>query len=741
MNNYFSRFISRSTKLALLAAAGIASISTSQAAPDYNLIGKNVAMVLQNGHFSRTMFSSELYQKFLDQYLKTLDPTKIYLTQADVDKLKAKYGDSFGDYLITGETQILAEEIHQLYNERALARINKAMEIVKAYKGQLPAFDSERTIARTRRDLPWAADEAALDQLWKDLIEDMMLTEVISRENLIKLAKEQGKEAPKPKEMSVDEQVLARLTRMRNTVQEQDLQDIVSELLSSVAHVYDPHSDYMGAREEQRFMDMLRASLVGIGAQLKSDDDGSTKITGIVKGGPAQKSGLLQLGDKVIAVDRNSTGEWNDILYMSIEKVVDQIRGDKGKTVSLRIIKEDTGVEKVVAIKRDEVPIADELASGKIITTKVADIEGNPRDYRLGIITLPSFYIDLDKTDSNCAKDVKAIVRRMNDEQVDGIILDLRNNGGGSLEGVRKIVGLFTGSGPTVQVKNARGAIAKLTVSGSPIFEGELLVLINKLSASASEIFAGAMADYGRAIIAGDTSTFGKGTVQVPKHMASFLPIFADTDGCGMLKFTNQKFYRVGGSSTQLKGVLSDIVLPSATAAFEIGESELDNPLPYDEIPKASGYTQNTSLQAILPRLTERSQQRVAADKDMQYLLENIAEVKKRIAENSVSLNKDKRIAENEERLARKREMDAERTTRYEQMSKDDKANMCIYQLDLADVDKKELSIAVTDEEDKYMQFEESEEDKLTKSPDYPSGLDPEMREALMILRDMIDLH
>ncbi len=740
MNKYFTNFL-RSSKLALMTAACMSGLPTLHAEPDYNLIGKNVAMVLQNGHFSRTKFSSELYQKFLDQYLKTLDPTKIYFSQKDVDALNKKYGDTFGDYLLTGETKVLAEEIHELYNERALNRINKAMELVKSYKGQMPAFDSDRTIARTRRDLPWAADEAALDQLWKDQIEDMMLTEVLRRENLIKLAKEKGQEAPKAKEMSVDQQVIARLTRMRNMVQEQDLQDIASELLSSVAHVYDPHSDYMGAREEQRFMDMMRASLVGIGAQLKSDDDGSTKITGIVKGGPAQKCGELQLGDKIIAVDTNSTGEWNDILYMSISRVVDQVRGEKGKTVSLRVIKEDTGEEKVVSIKRDEIPIADELASGKIIHTTAPDMEGNSRDYRLGIITLPSFYIDLSHTESNCAADVKAIVRRMNNEQVDGIILDLRNNGGGSLEGVRKIVGMFTGSGPTVQVKNARGDISKLTVSGSPIFEGELLVLINKLSASASEIFAGAMADYGRAIIAGDTSTFGKGTVQVPKQMASFLPIFANTAGSGMLKFTNQKFYRVGGSSTQLKGVLSDIVLPSATAAFEIGECELDNPLPYDEIPKASGYSQNTSLQAILPKLTERSNQRVAADKDMQYLLENIADVKKRIEENSISLNKAKRLAESEERLNRKREMDEERTIRYQQMSKDDKENMTIYQLDLEDVDKKELSIAVEDDDEKYMQREESEEDKLTKSPDYPSGLDPELREALMIVRDMIDLH
>lgn len=726
----------RARALGMAAAAALVSCtSISQAEPDYDIIGKQFSLVLQNAHFSRARFSQELYQQFLDCYVQTLDMQHLFLTQEDVDYLRARYASSFGDYLLANQTTRLAEELYAYFSERALPRIAQAEKLLQEYARQMPAFDSDRTVPRSRRKLPRARNAAELDQVWRDQVEDMLLTEVLRRENLEKLAAAKGKPSPVAKEMPVTEKMMARIKRMRNEIQEADREDMVSYLLNAVAHVYDPHSDYMGAREEQRFKDMIKASIVGIGAKLQSDDDGSTTIEGIVKGGPAAKCGQLQLGDHIVAVAQHGDDNWTDVMFLSIDKVVDLIRGQKGETVKLRVQSADTGEEKVVSIVRDEIPMSEELASGRII-----DLKDGDRSYRLGVLTLPSFYIDLDDGDVHCAADVKKILRRMIQEKVQGIVLDLRFNGGGSLDEVRKMVGFFTGAGPVVQVKDSRAHVERLTVSGRPLFNGQLVVVINKLSASASEIFAGAMADYGRAVIVGDEASFGKGTVQVPRGLADYMPYFSSREGCGMIKVTTQKFYRVGGASTQLKGVGSDIVLPTVTAGLRIGESEQDYAMPYDEIPRAGGYVKSSRIARILPELMARSQARVAKDKDMQYTREDIERARERQEKNIVSLNKAVREAENSQLLERKKTIDAERKVRYEQMAAADEKNMTIYRLKLSDVKAAKLPIASKDDEDDYMDENKDPEDELTETPEYPSKLDPVLREALHIVKDMVDM-
>ena len=717
------------------AAVLVSCTSVSQAEPDYDIIGKQFSLVLQNAHFSRARFSQSMYEQFLECYLQTLDMQHLFLTQEDVNYLRERYASSFGDYLLANQTTRLAEELYAYFSERALPRIAQAEKLLNEYARKMPAFDSERMVPRSRRKLPRAKDAAELDQVWRDQVEDMILTEVLRRENLNNLAQAKGKQSPVTKEMSVTDKMLARIKRMRNEIQEADREDMVSYLLNAVAHVYDPHSDYMGAREEQRFKDMIKASIVGIGAKLQSDDDGSTTIEGIVKGGPAAKSGQLQLGDRIVAVDHKGDDNWTDIMFLSIDKVVDLIRGQKGQTVKLRVQSSASGEEKVVSIVRDEIPMSEELASGRIIDMK----DGN-RTYRLGVLTLPSFYIDLDDGDVHCAADVKKILRRMIQEQVQGIVLDLRFNGGGSLDEVRKMVGFFTGAGPVVQVKDSRSHVERLTVSGRPMFNGELVVLINKLSASASEIFAGAMADYGRAVIVGDEASFGKGTVQVPRGLADYMPYFSSREGCGMIKVTTQKFYRVGGASTQLKGVCSDIVLPTVTAGLRIGEGEQDYALPYDEIPRAGGYVKSSRIARILPELMARSQARVAQDKDMQYTREDIERARERHEKNTVSLNKAVREAENAQLLERKKTIDAERKLRYEQLAAEDEKQLTIYRLKLADVKLPKLPLASKDDKNEYMDENEDPEDELTETPDYPSNLDPVLREALYIVKDMVEM-
>ena len=732
----FNNWLVRTRALALAAAAALASCSSvSQAEPDYDIIGKQFSLVLQNAHFSRARFSQDMYQKFLECYVQSLDAQHLFLTQQDVEYLRKRYASSFGDYLLANQTTRLAEELYAYFSARALPRIDQAEKLLQEYSGKMPSFDSDRSVPRSRRKLPRALNAAELDQVWRDQVEDMILTEVLRRENLATLAAAKGKTSPAEKEMSVTDKMLARIKRMRNEIQEADREDMVSYLLNAVAHVYDPHSDYMGAREEQRFKDMIKASIVGIGAKLQSDDDGSTTIEGIVKGGPAARCGQLQLGDHIVAVAPHGDDNWTDIMFLSIDKVVDLIRGQKGETVKLRVQNHNTGEEKVVSIVRDEIPMSEELASGRII-----DMKSGGRTYRLGVLTLPSFYIDLDDGDVHCAADVKKILRRMIQEKVQGIVLDLRFNGGGSLDEVRKMVGFFTGAGPVVQVKDSRAHVERLTVSGRPLFNGALVVLINKLSASASEIFAGAMADYGRAVIVGDEASFGKGTVQVPRGLADYIPYYIPREGCGMIKVTTQKFYRVGGASTQLKGVASDIVLPTVTAGLRIGEAEQDYAMPYDEIPRAGGYVKSSRIAGILPELMARSKARTAKDKDMQYTREDIARAKERYENNTVSLNKAVRQAENAQLLERKKAMDAERKTRYEQMAADDAKNLTIYRLKLGDVKAARLPLASKDDDSEYMDENKDPEDELTETPEYPSNLDPVLRESLHIVKDMIDL-
>lgn len=723
--------------LALSATAALVSCApVSQAAPDYDQIGKQFSLVLQNAHFSRGRFSQKMYEKFLESYLRNVDPQRLYFSEEDVQKLRERYGTSFGDYLLASETRTLAVELYTEYSTRALHHIAQAEKMLKEYEKQLPAFDSDRTTPRSRRKLPRAANKAALEQAWRDMVDDMVLTEVLRRENVARLAAEKGKPDPNANELPVAEKLQARLKRLRNEVQEADTEDMVAKLLNAVALSYDPHSDYMGAREEQRFKDMIKASIVGIGAQLREDDDGSTRIEGIVKGGPAAKNGQLKLGDRIVAVDSANTGNWTDIMYLSIDKVVDLIRGKKGVSVRLRVLNAESGEQKEVVIVRDEVPMSESLASAKVV-----DVHREGKEpYRVGILTLPSFYIDLDSGDVRCASDVKKLLQRMNKEGVKGLVVDLRFNGGGSLDEVRKMVGFFTGAGPVVQVRDSRGHIERLTVSGRQLFKGEVVVITNKLSASASEIFAGAMADYGRAVIVGDESTYGKGTVQIPRSLSDYMPYFASQEGCGMIKVTVQKFYRINGASTQLKGVESDIVLPMSTAALPIGEAEMDYAMPYDEIAPAGHYVKNPHLARILPELRRRSAIRVAGDKDLQYSKWFI-DYRRRITEqNTDSLNKEVRRKEDAELRRIQRANDEERKTRYAAMAEQDARSFTIYRLTLDDVQADKLPIASKEDEEKYMESAEDPEEALEDDVDYPSNLDPILREALHIVRDMMDM-
>lgn len=723
-------------KAAVSVISAVLLTSCATAATDFNQVGKQMALLLQNFHFSKKEFSDELSAQFLETYLLSADPAKIFLTQEDVDYLDDKVGDEIDDFLLAGDTMGAARLMFDLYASKVEQRIAYALELIEKDEFK---FDRDTYVPRVRRKAERPKNEEEMKAVWRDMVEEQMLSEILRREMISKLAEEQGKPDPSASEKSPREKLELRYSRiLRNLKESSEDEDKANALLSAVARTLDPHTEYLGVREMERFKSSMGGSMIGIGALLGEEDDGAIKITGIVVGGPADKSGELKLNDRIVGVDTDNSGEMVDIMFMRLDKVVEMIRGKEKTRVRLKVEPASDPTQiKIVTIERRVVELKDELAKGEII--EVNNDQGNP--VRLGIIKLPAFYADMDGGGRRSATDVKRIIERMNREKVEGLVIDLRGNGGGSLEEVRLMTGFFIGSGPVVQVKDAQGNIERKSVSNRrPLFDGQVVVMINKASASASEILAGALQDYGRAVIVGDTSTFGKGTVQQPVDLSRFLPYFFDKSRIGMLKVTIQKFYRVAGGSTQHRGVESDIVLPSITAAFDnIGESSLEHALPYDQIPPAKGYKKNPWIGTVLPELRQRSAKRVEEDLDLQIMNDEIQRAKKRLAENRVSLNKAVREKENAEIETRRKSINKERKIRFAEMAKEDARRYKLYRLTLDDLESPDLVPADPEKDtSQFMKMAEDPTAELDDAPDYPSGLDPELRESLNILGDMI---
>jgi carboxyl-terminal processing protease len=558
------------------------------------------------------------------------------------------------------------------------------------------------------------------------------------------MAKEQEKADPGADDLDPREKVALRYKRLLASVQDVDEEDVANFFLSAVARAYDPHTDYMSFREMNRFKGDMKNELVGIGALLQAEEDGATIIKGIVVGGPADKQGVLKLNDRVVGVDslnRKTAETMTDIMFMPIDKVVELIRGKEGSSVALKVEPAGgaPGETKIVVIKREKVELKDEQASGEMIHMKNKD--GELR--RIGIITLPSFYADFDEGTTRCSVDVERILQRLMEEKMDGLVFDLRNNGGGSLEEVRRMTGFFVPIGPVVQVKNTLGQVqVKDTDGGKPIYNGPMVVLLDKSSASASEILAGALQDYNRAVVVGDSSTFGKGTVQQPMDIGRMLPLFAVREKAGYLKVTIQKFYRPSGSSTQMEGVVPNVVLPSIMDALDVGEAHLDNALPHDRIRPAADFRALDAQALFLPKLKELSRERVEACGDFAYVIEDIIKTKERIKANKVSLNKAEREKELAEADAQKKERNEERRARFAKLTAEDAKNFVFHKITLDDLEKGgDLKPYDPSKDDgDYMRRAVDETESLDDTPEWASGLNAEKREALHIINDLVEL-
>ncbi len=708
----------------LVIALGLQSV---QAKSDPEQIGLSVGRLLEEGHYTHHPLNDEVSRKLLTGYLEMLDFSHLFFTQKDIDGFTAKYATTLDDDILLGNVKP-AHEIFAVFRKRVEDRIKKIKELVK----QPMDFTSNETVVLNRQKAPWPKDEAEADKLWHDRIVNELLQEKLSDHPI----------EPGPK------LVERRYDRMLRNIHEEDAEEQVKLFLDALAQSYDPHSEYLSASDLKNFSINMGLSLVGIGAMLRSED-GYAKIESLVVGGPAQTSGRLKVGDRITAVAQGAK-DFVDVRDMRLDKVVEQIRGKKGTKVRLLVIPAaaaDPAQRKTVELVRDEIKLKDQEARADIIIKKNRD--GNP--VKLGWITLPSFYADMDSHKKSTTKDVLALLKRLKREKIGGLVIDLRRNGGGSLEEAIALTGLFFKSGPVVQTK---GANERVVISTDPdpgiAYDGPLVVLTSRQSASASEIFAAALQDYGRAVIVGDKSTFGKGTVQTILEIGRFTSLLGTrSQDDGALKLTIQKFYRVAGGSTQLHGVASDIVLPTLTDLPEFGEGALKNALPYDEVAPAKYTKWSDSHSLFLDELKARSAARVATDPEFHYVMEDLGRLRAKLDENRISLNEEVRRREVDEQKMRKEARSKERLARQEE-------EPSIYRVTLETIDAPKLElimypgkIAEAKSKGNVKVAPEAAPDAdddldpngdLTGGEDKAAAIDPERDETLNILADLVEL-
>jgi carboxyl-terminal processing protease len=672
----------------------------------------SVARWLEQGHYTREKLDEKMSARFLQTYLTTLDYNKLYFTQKDIDEFQSKYALTLGDSVLRGDLGP-AREIFARFKQRVEERVAKNRKLAqKKY-----TFDGNRTVEINRQNAPWPKNVEEADRIWQDRIEAELLKEEMAELKL----------RPPP------ETITRRYDQVLRNVREMEDDDVVKTFLSSLAQTYDPHSEYLSPSDLENFQISMKLSLVGVGAVLSSED-GYAKVKEIVPGGPADRDGRLAVNDRVAAVAQGEA-EFEDVVDMKLDKVVEKIRGKKGTLVRLLVIPSDAtdpSKRKIVEIRRDEVKLKDQEAKAEVL-----DLDGQSgRPVRIGWITLPSFYANMENrgTPKSTTEDVAALLTRLKREGIQGLVIDLRRDGGGSLEEAINLTGLFIPRGPVVQAKDSNG---KITVSQDTnpelVYSGPLIVLINRLSASASEIFAAALQDYGRAVIVGDERTFGKGTVQTVLDLGRLMsPFSLGSTDAGALKLTIQKFYRVRGGSTQLKGVESDIVLPSLTDNPELGEGSLKNRLAYDEVAPVKIVDSMAANPLFLDELRSRSAQRLTGDPEFRYTVEDMNRVREKIKENAMSLNEKVRRNEMVDDKKRKEMREKERQSRGPAL------NAQAYELTLDDLNVPKLrAVAFDRKQDKNLLEPSDDEEEGKKESPEPDAI---RNESLRIMRDFIDL-
>ncbi|ETI62428.1 carboxy terminal-processing peptidase [Marinomonas profundimaris] len=600
---------------------------------EYDKVSKELVEMLEGIHYNRPHIDDAISAKAFDYYIDALDPSKSFFLKSDIDTL-SKYRNSFDDALRNGDTQV-AYTIYNLYLERLEKRLSSLQEhlpeMIKGFD-----YNIDETLNADPEAQKWAKTEAQLDDYWRKRLKNRALVLKLNGENEEKIIS------------TIERRYKNQLKRVDQT----NAIDVYQTFANAITAALDPHTSYFAPRASETFNINMSLSLEGIGAVLQMDDD-YTKVVRLVPGGPAATQSELSPNDRIIAVGQE--GEpMVDVVGMRLDDVVDMIRGERDTTVILEITpsKGDTQTSKRISIVRKKVKLEDQSAKKEIV-----EVERDGETYKVGVISLPTFYSDFaaiqagDKDYKSSTRDTKKLIEELRDEDISALILDLRNNGGGSLQEANALAGLFIPSGPTVQIRDQSGRVTPLGDTDTAItYSGPMAVLVNRMSASASEIVAGALQDYGRALILGD-QTFGKGTVQVLQEVDK-----------GQLKVTQAKFYRVSGESTQHKGVMPDIAFPSLIDKETIGESALDNPLAWDKIHETR-YPVYWNMPAYLPILEPRHEARMAKDPNFIAINAQIKEFKDQVENyKSISLKESTRIQQKED--DKKRELERENKRR-----------------------------------------------------------------------------
>jgi carboxyl-terminal processing protease len=622
---------------ALTLATQAAALEASQSVPQLKPLGDQPqaallsAEILTRYEYKRVPLDDATSSKIFDSYLKELDGEKIFFLQSDIDHFA--YARTRLDDAIRDEDLSIPFEIFNLYQQRISERIAYARSLLK--KG----FDFRRkeSYQYNREKAPWVQSESEMDDLWRKRVKNDWLR--------LKLA---GKDAK-----SIAETLDKRYENILNSISRVKSEDVFQNFMNAYAMSIDPHTNYFGVRASEDFDISMSLSLVGIGAVLQTKDEYTT-IRELLAGSPAALSGKLKVGDRIVGVGQGVNGPTVDVTGWRIDDAVALIRGTEDSVVVLDVLPAGVGPDgkhKLVSLVRKKISLDKQAAKKSVLEVKA----GNTTR-RIGVITLPGFYQDIaarqrgDQEYKSATRDVSRLLQELKQDNVDSVLVDLRNNGGGSLDEAIDLTGLFIDKGPVLQQRDAKGNITVNSDTRPGVdWSGPLGVLINRGSASASEIFAAAIQDYGRGIVIGGPS-FGKGTVQTVVDLDKLEK--NDKPKFGELKMTIAQFFRINGGTTQLRGVTPDITLPTITDADDFGESSYDNALPWSQIPPAA-YTPVGNLAAILPQLTAIHDARVAKDKDFKLLREDIAEFNIQRKKNLISLNEADRRKEREAQEAR----------------------------------------------------------------------------------------
>ena len=598
----------------------------------------NTQQIMNNllrGHYEHQRLNDDLSSRILDIFYDDVDSTRSYLLQSDINDFE-KYRLQLDEALSRGDMRP-AFTMYNRFQERVSERLSFLLNELKNNAAGY-TFDGDERLDLDRENAPWATSKAELDTLWRKRLKNSILN--------LKMA---GKEKD-----AILELLQKRYQNQLNRVHQSQPEDAYQTFMNSVTRAFDPHTQYFSPRNTENFNINMSLSLQGIGAVLQTEDE-YTKVVRLVPGGPAAKAGNLDPADKIIGVGQ-ADEDIVDVIGWRLDEVVDLIRGPKNTTVRLEIQPANSSGSdsKVIAIVRDEVKLEEQSAQKEVI-----EVKDGEQTRKIGVIDIPTFYIDFQGRMENkpdyrsTTRDVSRLINELKAEKIDGLIIDLRNNGGGSLEEAISLTGLFIPQGPVVQVRSTHGRVEVLPDQDpSVLYDGPLTVLVNRLSASASEIFAGAIQDYGRGLIVGG-QTFGKGTVQSLRPLRH-----------GQLKITQAKFYRVSGDSTQNQGVIPDLLFPSLFDKEKIGESALEEALPWDTIRPAE-YQHDKEIGSVLPVLRERHIDRIKDNPDFRFLQEqkNLIEelreqtkvsLNEKVREQERKANDDKRLAlENERRKAK----------------------------------------------------------------------------------------